>query len=144
MSIGLAAGRTYWSGISVCPCEVLLVLAREHLFVFYCGINVGDRDEYKGITKILHNDRSAANSKLVHHHSINNFNRYFYFTICGMPWQLSIFVSHFLLRIKTKLKLHTWNYFLNHFNATDPCTFHMICPCARWSQSPRPPIFDIL
>ena len=45
VSFGPAAGCTffyYWSGISVCPRDMLLVLARERLFVFYCSINVGD------------------------------------------------------------------------------------------------------
>ena len=37
-----------------------------------------------------------------------------------------------------------WNHFLSHFNSADPFTFHMVYPCARCNQIPRPPNFDIL
>ena len=83
--------------------------------------------------------RSAVNSKLAHHHSINNFNRHSYFTRLPHLWNAMpvININQSLSTIKIKLKTYKWNHFVSYFNSADPCSFHMVCPFARCNQIPR-------
>ena len=45
---------------------------------------------------------------------------------------------HYLeLSTKKKLREIFWQYFVETFDTTNPCTFHYLCPCSKCSAIPN-------
>ena len=90
------------------------------------------------------NTRSGANNKLIPSHHLNNLARHSYFHRLPSLWNampvLDLNMSFALL--KSKLKKHFWDHFMNHFDDNNNCTLHYQCPCSRCHIS-RPPTINL-
>ena len=92
------------------------------------------------------NTRSSSCNKLIHIFHSSNLNRYFFFHRIPRLWNSIpiIDLSLSLSTIKSKLKRHFWNHFIEHFNPDDHCTLHYLCPCNKCYLLPPPANFWIL
>ena len=79
--------------------------------------------------------RSAINQRLMFPSAriISPVQRHFYFSRLPRLWN---FLPHFDLNksmqsIKSDIKAFFWKRFLETFDPTKPCTFHVVCPCSR-------------
>ena len=92
------------------------------------------------------NTHSAESSKLNHNlfSTLTERNSF----VCRVPrlWNSlpSIDLSLPIHSIKSLLKIHLWNHFLNHFNPLDSCTFCYLCPCSKCSPVPNSYNFTLL
>ena len=81
--------------------------------------------------------RSSANFKLYHSKSSTNNCCHFYFNRLPRLWNslpvfsLDLPLSSFKLQLKNVL----WSIFKSHFDASNPCSFHYLCPCRNCSVS---------
>ena len=81
--------------------------------------------------------RSSANFKLYHSKSSTNNCRHFYFNRLPRLWNflpvfsLDLPLSSFKLQLKNVL----CSKFKSHFDASNPCTFHYLCPCRNCAVS---------
>ena len=85
------------------------------------------------------NMRSSNYSKLKRVTSRKNIRRNSF--ICRLPrlWNAlpPIDTSQSIANIKTNIKHFLRNHFINHFNRSDPCSYHFICLCSRCLKVPR-------
>ena len=78
------------------------------------------------------NTRLSSNHKLVHKgHHRSNTTRHFYFKRLVRLWNALPFIdlSHSISTIKNQLYKHFWNSFLERFDQSSICTYHIVCPC---------------
>ena len=77
--------------------------------------------------------RSSFNSKLIYSHSNNNTSRHFFFNHLPRLWNHlpSLDLSLPFASIIMSLKSFFWSHFLQNFDPSNPCTFHMMCPCSK-------------
>ena len=84
--------------------------------------------------------RSGSTHKLNHTCSSSNTTRFFYFNRLPLLWNslppLDLDLSYSSL--KSKIRKHLWNHFLNHFDDQNPCSFHFVCPCSKCYTVRRP------
>ena len=77
--------------------------------------------------------RSSTFYKLKHTYTPNNSSRFFYFNRIPVlynslpPLDLSLSLS----TLKSHIKSYFYEHFLNNFDPSNPCTFHVCCPCAK-------------
>ena len=96
-------------------------------------------DITKFISPIVSNTRSNAD-KLKHVYNPSTSSKHFYFHQLPRLWNALPVIDTYqpLNMIKRKLKFFLSSHFINNFNATDPCTFHFLCPCYKCSATPQP------
>ena len=84
------------------------------------------------------NTRSSSFSKLKHLSCSSRISQHSYFSRITRLWNTlpPIDLSHSFTSIKIQLKKFFWLHFLNHFDSSLPCTFHVVCPCDKCSQLP--------
>ena len=84
------------------------------------------------------NTRSSSFSKLKHLSCSSRISQHSYFSRITRLWNTlpPIDLSHSFTSIKIQLKKFFWLHFLNHFDSSHPCTFHVVCPCDKCSQLP--------
>ncbi|XP_064381995.1 uncharacterized protein LOC135330937 isoform X2 [Halichondria panicea] len=78
------------------------------------------------------NTRLSSNHKLVHKgHHRSNTTRHFYFKRLVRLWNALPFIdlSHSMSTIKNQLYKHFWDSFLERFDQSIICTYHLVCPC---------------
>ena len=83
--------------------------------------------------------RSTSCGKLQHHFSPNNYTRFFYFNRLPTLWNIlpPIDLSLSFPTLKSFISDFMWNKFLDDFNATLPCTYHLKCPCQNCHSKPH-------
>ena len=83
------------------------------------------------VSFITHSTRSATNHKLTVNFKRTSTTRHFYFNRVVRLWKylptLDLSLSYSTL--KYKLKQIFWAHFTDHFNSSNICTFHILCPC---------------
>ena len=83
------------------------------------------------VSFITHSTRSATNHKLTVNFKRTSTTRHFYFNRVVRLWNylptLDLSLSYSTL--KYKLKQIFWAHFTDHFNSSNICTFHILCPC---------------
>lgn len=83
------------------------------------------------------NRTSRSGPQLVHTRSTCNKTRHFFFNRIPRLWNslspldLSLGVSTLKRQLKSKL----WSHFIRHFNPSDPCSIHFLCPCNKCLHS---------
>ena len=82
--------------------------------------------------------RSSSALKLAHVHSKSSLSHHCYFSGVLRLWNSlpPIDFDSSYCSIKQQLNCLFWSQFLSHFNSTDPCSFHWVCPCLRCSKLP--------
>ena len=90
--------------------------------------------------------RSSSSSKLQHSFSSTCKSNHFYFKRLPRRWNSLpvIDTTQSLFVIKLQLFNFMYNHFIQHFDASNPCTFHFVCPCFKCSKSPTTPCFNSL
>ena len=90
--------------------------------------------------------RSSSANKLIHHRTPDNSTKHFYFNRISRLWNTLPVINLTLptSTILTRLKTYFWKHFIEHFDSSNPCTFHLLCPCSRCSNIPRPACFTEL
>ena len=98
------------------------------------------------ITFSTQSTRSASFVKLVHLKSQTSDAHRFYFPRLVRLWNSLPFIDITLPEhmIKTKLTDYFWANFIANLNSNLPCSFHLLCPCNRYSILPRNPSFKYL
>ena len=88
---------------------------------------------YNYITFSSHTTRSSSSSKISLKHCSTNRSRHFYFNRVARLWNAlpPIDLSLSLPTIKLHLNKFLWSHFLEHFDSTNPCTYHFLCPCSN-------------
>ena len=89
---------------------------------------------YDYITFSSHATRSSSSSKMSLKHCSTNRSRNFYFNRVARLWNAlpPIFdLSLSLPTIKLLLNKFLWSHFLEHFDSTNACTYHFLCPCSN-------------
>ena len=78
------------------------------------------------------NTRSSGLNKLKHNYCRTSLSRHFYFNRIVRLWNKlpSIDLSNSILSIKHHLVTHLWNHFHTHFDPSNTCTLHFLCPCS--------------
>ena len=78
------------------------------------------------------NTRSSGLNKLKHNYCRTSLSRHFYFNRIIRLWNKlpSIDLSNSILSIKHHLVTHLWNHFHTHFDPSNTCTLHFLCPCS--------------
>ena len=94
------------------------------------------------------NTRSGSYNKLAHNlHHLNNLSRHSYFHRLPRLWNAIpvIDLDQSFQVIKSKLKTHFWNNFVENFDDNNLCSLHYLCPCSSCHQSrPSTVNFNIL
>ena len=74
--------------------------------------------------------RLSQANKLIHHRSSNLITQHFCFNRVPRLWNVLpvIDVSLPTSTLYSRLKSYFWNHFVNNFDDTNPCTFHLLCP----------------
>ena len=89
------------------------------------------------------NTRSKSYSKLVHSSTPTNTGSQFYFIRFPRLWNsippLDLTLSVNTLK-NTIINLF-WSNFSANFDSSNPCSYHYLCPCSKYSSTPSPPIF---
>ena len=84
--------------------------------------------------------RSTSTSKLKHQLPYSSAHSHFYFNRLPRLWnylpQINLNLS--VDTIKKRLMEYFWSHFLQHFDPSNTCTLHLLCPCAGCSSIPRP------
>ena len=90
--------------------------------------------------------RSSQANKLTHHRSPNLITHHLFFKRVSRLWNVLPIIDLSLptSTLYTRLKRYFWNHFENYFDSTDPCTFHLLCPCSKCSSISKPPNFQSL
>ena len=85
------------------------------------------------ITFSSHTTRSSSSTKISLKHCSTNRSRHFYFNRVARLWNAlpPIDLSLSLPTIKVHLNKFLWSHFLEHFESSNPCTYHFICPCSN-------------
>ena len=88
------------------------------------------------------NTRSGSSHKLTYLHHLNNLSRHSYFHRLPSLWNAIPIIDLSLpfQVIKSKLKIHFWNSFIENFDDNNQCTLHYLCPCSSCHQSRPPPV----
>ena len=88
--------------------------------------------------------RSGASNKLTHIHHLNNLSRHSYFHRLPGLWNAIpiIDLNQSFEVIKSKLKMHFWNHFIENFDDNNHCTLHYQCPCSACHVS-RPLLLNL-
>ena len=78
--------------------------------------------------------RSSSRLTLRHTISRTNSSRHFYFKRFPRLWNFlpPLDVSQSVEAIRSQVKKHLWCHLITHFNADNPCSFHLVCPCSKW------------
>ena len=92
------------------------------------------------------NTRSVIHHKLKHSLSSTSLTRHSYFSHLPQLWNslppIDLQLSPNTIRIKfTKFM---FNHFHQYFNSDNSCSFHLVCPCTRYSTTSHPTIFTPL
>ena len=90
--------------------------------------------------------RLSKANKLTHQRFLNLITRHFFFNRVPRLWNTLpvIDISLPTSVIHSRLNKYFWNHFVNNFDSTNPCTFHLLCPCSRCTSIPRSPNFQNL
>ena len=90
--------------------------------------------------------RLSKANKLTHQRFSNLITRHFFFNRVPRLWNTLpvIDISLPTSVIHSRLNKYFWNHFVNNFDSTNPCTFHLLCPCSRCTSIPRSPNFQNL
>ena len=85
--------------------------------------------------------RSGSSNKLIHQPHLNNMSRHSYFHRLPNLWNAFpiIDLNQSFQVIKSKLKKHFWNHFVETFDDTNPCTLHYLCLCSSCHLR-KPPV----
>ena len=77
--------------------------------------------------------RSSSSMKLKHTYTNNNTSRHFFFNRLPRLWNRlpPLDCSLPLPVLSSYIKTFFWSHFLQHFDPSNPCTFHMVCPCSK-------------
>ena len=77
--------------------------------------------------------RASSHLKMIHSLSRTNSASHFYFNRLPRLWNSlpPIDITLSLSAIKKQLRQIFWNHFLFHFNSSNPCSFHYLCPCSK-------------
>ena len=88
---------------------------------------------YDYITFSSHATCSSSSSKISLKHCSTNRSRHFYFNRVARLWNAlpPIDLSLSLPTIKLLLNKFLWSHFLEHFDSTNPCMYHFLCPCSN-------------
>ena len=87
--------------------------------------------------------RSATPYKLHHNYSPSNKIRNSYFNHLPRLWNALPPIDielHFTI-IKSTIYKYLWSHFTEHFNPSDSCTYHFLCPCYNCCNIAPNPIF---
>ena len=81
--------------------------------------------------------RSFTGHKLKHHLSHSNNSKHFYFNRLPHLWNSlpPIDLDLTIETIKRQLTRFFWSHFVHHFNPSNVCTFHYLCPCSKCSST---------
>ena len=81
--------------------------------------------------------RASSHLKMIHLLSRTNSATHFYFNRLPHLWNSLplIDITLSLSAIKKQLQQIFWNHFLFHFNSSNPCSFHYLCPCSKCVSS---------
>ena len=98
------------------------------------------------ITVSTSNTRSSCALKLKHSYHPTNHTSHFYFNRIPRLWNSLpiIDISKSINSIKLHLKHFLLQYFENHFDPYNVCTYHFLCPCNKCSHTPHPPCYTPL
>ena len=85
------------------------------------------------VTFSSHSTRSSIHLKLHHTLSRTNTLSHFYFNRIPRLWNSfpSIDLDLSISSIKRRLQQFLWEYFIQNFDPDNPCSFHLLCPCAK-------------
>ena len=90
---------------------------------------------YQHVNFTKNSTRSGTSSKLTHRKPASSTHQYFYFNRIVRLWNhmptVDLSISTDL--IKTPLTVFLWNRFISTFNSDYLCSYHVICPCYRYS-----------
>ena len=86
--------------------------------------------------------RASSHLKMIHSLSRTNSASHFYFNRLPRLWNslAPIDITLSLSAIKKQLRKIFWNHFLFHFNSSNPCSFHYLCPCSNVLVLVFPPL----
>ena len=75
--------------------------------------------------------RSSSSHKLRHSCSSTTLSSHFYFSRLPRLWN-SLLHSTFLYPQLSHIKTYFWSHFIDNFNTSDLCSFHILsCPCSK-------------
>ena len=82
--------------------------------------------------------RSFKAYKLSHTRASSARSSHFYFNRIPRLWNVlpPIDLDMSISSIKSQIKDHMWSQFLNSFDSSNPCTFHLSCPCNKCTYIP--------
>ena len=88
--------------------------------------------------------RSACFHKMIHSISSTNHSHNFYFNRIPKLWNALPSIDHELSIpvIKDQLLKFFWSYFDSNFDPSNPCSFHLVCPCNKCYLYPLPTQFS--
>ena len=78
--------------------------------------------------------RSSSSHKLRHSCSSTTLSSHFYFSRLPRLWNRLHFIDPFNLPLSSvisHIKTYFWSHFIDHFNPSDLCSFHISCPCSN-------------
>ena len=84
--------------------------------------------------------------KLVHKRPLTSSSKHFYFFRLVRLWNALPIIDMTLspCTIRKKLLTFLWATFESHFDSSNICSFHFVCPCNHCTGTPKPANFDPL
>ena len=107
---------------------------QDVLFFFKCLVSPSENfDITEYIDFSTSNTRLSTYNKLALKRSRTNTIRHFYFRRVAKLWNAMppIELQQSFSTIKRQLYEHFWNTFLESFDPTIICTYHLACPCKQ-------------
>ena len=84
------------------------------------------------------NTRFSSFSELSHHYRRTRLSQHSYF--CRLTWLWNslppVDLTLSFNTIKSTLRNYFIDYFISHFNSTNTCSYHIVCPCDKCSSRP--------
>ena len=129
---------------SLMTLKILSLMGKYELFnIIFCVMNLKSSASHFDIKNFISFSKNATrsatytqkNAIIVHHLHSSLFP---YFNRLPRLWntisQIDLEKSSAIIREKVRERL--WNHFLNTFDPSSLCTYHLLCPCASCSQHP--------
>ena len=81
--------------------------------------------------------RSASMLKLMHSFSANNSSFHFYFNRLPRLWNClpPVDPNMSLSSAISQIKRFFWLHFTSNFNPSEPCSYHLVCPCHKCTST---------
>ena len=106
---------------------------QDILFLVKCLQNPSDNFNIRNFVTFTSScTRSTSSNKLRYNYCRSTTTRHFYFNRIVRLWNAlpQINLSLPYINIKKFIYSYFWNHFTVHFNPTNPCSFHYLCPCS--------------